>query len=132
MIRNMSRRKKPLVLEPTVVIIEPDEATIRRYAVQMWKDDISKKTKNALAHKRAKGEFTGGQAPYGFSNENGVLVRNEAEQECIRVVMTLRSEGLSLRSIAAELTARDILPRKGTIWYCTSIKRILDVYPAIP
>ncbi|TXH56530.1 MAG: hypothetical protein E6Q97_06250 [Desulfurellales bacterium] len=123
----MSRKKKPLVLEPTVVIIEPDEATIRRRAEQMWKDLISNKTKSAMAKKRANGEFCGGNSPkYGYSFDNDKkLIPNEQEQNTIRIVCDLRKNGLSLNGIIAELLRIGVVSRNGKPFQPIQIRRIL-------
>jgi IS30 family transposase len=60
--------------------------------------------------------ITQGQIPFGYDCKNGKLVKNEEEQEIIRIIKQLRSNGLSLREIARELNKR-LVPRKNNgIW----------------
>lgn len=95
-------------------------------SVAQWEREATgERTRDAMAHKKAKGEFTGGQAPYGFSNENGVLVRNEAEQGVLAVVAELKAAGLSLRGIAAELNRAGIVSRSGKAFGVTQIARMV-------
>lgn len=95
-------------------------------SVAQWEREATgERTRDAMAHKKAKGEFTGGQAPYGFSNENGVLVRNEAEQGVLAVVAELKQAGLSLRGIAAELNRAGIVSRSGKAFGVTQIARMV-------
>ncbi len=90
------------------------------------KDQISERTKMAMAHKRSQNERVG-TIPYGFDlAEDGVaLIPNEAEQEIIRVIHELRSRGLSLRAIADQLTISNYPTKKGAKWKHTTVKTIL-------
>jgi len=54
---------------------------------------------------------TQGQIPFGYDYRNGRLVKNEEEQEVIKIIKQLRSSGFSLRGIARELNRR-LLPTK--------------------
>lgn len=95
-------------------------------SVAQWEREATgERTRDAMAHKKAKGEFTGGQAPYGFSNENGVLVQNEAEQGVLAVVAELKAAGLSLRGIVAELDRAGIVSRSGKAFGVTQIARMV-------
>lgn len=95
-------------------------------SVAQWEREATgERTRDALAHKASKGEFCGGQAPYGFSVENGLLVRNDAEQGVLSVVAELKASGLSLRAIAAELDRAGIRARTGKTFAATQIARMV-------
>jgi len=70
------------------------------------RDQVSERTRFALAHKRANGEKTGGDVPYGYRLEEGRLVKDAGEQKAIVLIRQLHGKGHSLRAIAAELEAR--------------------------
>ena len=70
------------------------------------RDQVSERTRVALAHKRANGEKTGGDVPYGYRLKAGRLVSHESEQEAIALIRELRSKGHSLRRIAEELESQ--------------------------
>jgi len=92
------------------------------------RDLVSERTTAALQHKRAKGERVG-KVPFGFDlADDGVnLIPNDTEQRCINDIETLRAKGYSLRSIAGELTRRNITTKEGnSTWTHTAVKRILD------
>ena len=92
------------------------------------RDLIAERTRNALQTKKAKGERTG-TVPFGFdlAADGIALVPNPAQQEALTLIAELRREGLSLRDIADELTARKITTSKGkTKWTHTTIARIVD------
>jgi site-specific DNA recombinase len=94
-------------------------------SVAQWEREATgERTRDALAHKKAKGEFCGGQAPYGFSNENGVLIRNEAEQSVIATIKDFVRAGMSKNGIAHELNRAGIAPRSGKVWHAQQIKRM--------
>lgn len=91
------------------------------------RDQISERTKFALAHKRAKSQRVG-EIPYGFdlAPDGETLLPNEAEQETIRIIHELRKRGKSLRAIAEALTNDQRTPKKGAPkWTHTTIARIV-------
>lgn len=90
------------------------------------KDQISERTKMALAHKKSKGERTG-TIPFGYDlGSNGLLVDNATEQRAIEVIRELRSRGYSYRSIAEEVEQRGILTKNGKAkWTHSAVKSIL-------
>ncbi len=69
-------------------------------------------TRAALAAKRSRGEATS-HAPYGYRSEDGVLVKDDAEQAVIACVRELREEGLTLRAITLQLKAKGVVSRRG-------------------
>jgi len=61
--------------------------------------------KNIKKVQRDKGRFLGGSRPFGYMiHSNGRLIENPMEQKVLKRIMQLREQGLSLRSIAAEVT----------------------------
>ena len=96
-------------------------------SVAQWEREATgERTRDAMAHKASKGEFCGGSAPYGYAVDNdGKLVRNEAEQEVLLVVADLKACGLSLRGIAAELDRAGIASRNGKAFAATQIARMV-------
>lgn len=95
-------------------------------SVAEWeREATAERTRDALAHKKAKGEFCGGSAPYGFSVENGALVPNAAEQDVLRIVREMKDAGLSMTAIANELARAGLIPRSGKVWHAQQIKRML-------
>ncbi len=95
-------------------------------SVAQWeREAIGERTRDALQYKASLGEFCGGQAPYGYSVENGLLVPNEAEQGVLRIVRELKDTGLSLNAIAKDLAHTGFAPRSGKVWHAQQIKRML-------
>ena len=72
-------------------------------------------TRKALQHKKARGEYTGGKAPYGYqlSDDGVTLVEHEAEQLVIAAAVQYRAAGLSLRATSAQLADLGMFNRKG-------------------
>ena len=92
---------------------------------QMESDQTSERTRMALAHKRSKGEYTGGEVPYGFTKRHdGTLMQDPGEQSAITTMKRLQSEKWSLREIAAHING-DLPPRSGGKWSASSIAKIL-------
>lgn len=78
----------------------------------------------AHAEMRSRGEFTGGEAPYGYRVEAGALVAVEAEQAVICEARALRAAGLSLRAVAAKLDRRGMRTRAGKVFAASQIARM--------
>lgn len=84
-------------------------------------------TSKAMKAKRAKGEYTGGRVPYGYSvGADGVtLVPNPAEIEVILCAQELRRDGYSLRGISSELADKGMTTRNGKPFSFRSISDLL-------
>lgn len=85
---------------------------------------IGARTKAALAAKKARGERVGG-VPYGYRDEGGVLVKDEAEQVAVTRARELHAEGQSLRAIGRTLVAEGYGPRNGKRWHVQVLSRLL-------
>jgi DNA invertase Pin-like site-specific DNA recombinase len=87
---------------------------------------IRARTRAALAAKRARGERVGA-VPHGFAlHADGMrLVAAKREQATIARARELRSIGLSLRAVAAELGAEGRVSRRGTPFLPSQIARML-------
>jgi site-specific DNA recombinase len=94
-------------------------------SVAQWeRETICERTKDALQAKKARGEKTGGNTPFGFNEVNGKLIRNEEEQSIISEIKTLKESGLSLRKIAGILNEKGIETKNGKAWTAVQIQRI--------
>jgi DNA invertase Pin-like site-specific DNA recombinase len=98
-------------------------------SVAQWEREATgERTRDALAHKKSKGERVG-KVPFGYDlAADGVsLVENEQEQRVIGEIRGLRLEGLTLRQIADELSRQGISTKEGNgSWGHQAIARILD------
>lgn len=77
------------------------------------RDQISERTRLALAHKRAQGEKTGGDVPYGYQIDGARLVEDANEQKALALIRELHGKGYSLRGIARELEAHGYRTKTG-------------------
>jgi DNA invertase Pin-like site-specific DNA recombinase len=102
--------------------------TVMAGAAEMERNLIRERTSAAMAHKKACGEYTGGNAPFGWSvGADGVhLEANPVEQAIIREARELSSAGLSLRKVGAALAERGMLPRSGGPWHAKTVRDLLD------
>lgn len=92
------------------------------------RDQISERTRNALAYKKANGEKTGGDTPYGFTvNDYGHLAPHPQEQEAIALIRDLRTKGHTFRAIAQELEAKGYTTKQGrTQWNPKTVRAITE------
>jgi len=97
-------------------------------SVAQWeRETVGERTAAAMAHKRALGEYTGGEAPYGYrvAEDGRRLEAHPGEQRVIRAARELREAGLSLRKIGAALEAERLLPRTAPRWHPETVKAAL-------
>ena len=87
---------------------------------------IRARTKAALAAKRARGEKTGGDIPYGYQlGKDGTKLTTEpSEQKIIKRIRTYRKKGLSFRKIAEKLNAVGVLTKRRKAWNMEQVRRL--------
>ena len=91
------------------------------------RDQISDRTRFALAHKKANGEKTGGTVPFGYKVRSGKLSRNAEEQKAVRLILDLSRKGKTLRGICRELEAAGITRKQGSrSWHPQVVSDILQ------
>lgn len=95
---------------------------------QLYRDEIAYKTKEALSHKRAKKEKTGGVVPFGYELVDGVrLVPRADELETVKLIHSLRDQGLTLRGIVEVLSTKGIPTKTGKArWSPKVVRGILN------
>lgn len=96
-------------------------------SVSQWeREAIGERTRDAMAHKRAKNEWNG-NAPYGsrVSEDRKHVELNEREQKVLRRIRHLRRCGSSLREIAVKLNRDGIRTRTGGVWRHEYVARVL-------
>lgn len=91
------------------------------------RDQISERTKTAMAHLRRQGRRVSRYLPYGYAlAPDGVsLVSAAHEQQVLSQIRALRLEGFSLRQIAGQLTQRQIPAKNGPRWTAKVIHSLL-------
>ncbi len=91
------------------------------------RDQISDRTRFALAHKKANGEKTGGTVPFGYKVRSGKLSRNAEEQKAVRLILDLSKKGETLRGICRKLEAAGVARKQGSrTWHPQVVSDILQ------
>lgn len=101
-------------------------------AVSQWeREAIGERTREALNHKRNRGERTG-NIPFGsrLAADGKHLEPDSAEQAALAEIRRLRNEGKAMRKIAANLNERAYRTRRGTPWRLESVARVLKTVAA--
>jgi site-specific DNA recombinase len=95
-------------------------------SVSQWeREAIGERTAAAMQYKAACGEFTGGEAPFGWSAVDGRLEPVEAEQTVIAEARRIRAAGVSLRTVARELDRAGMRSRTGRPFAAVQVRRML-------
>lgn len=96
-------------------------------SVSQWeRETIGERTKDALAHKKGKGERVG-TVPFGFrlAADGLHLEENPQEQAIVSRVQELKAAGYTLREIAAELNRQGFTTRRGSAWQHVYVLNVL-------
>ena len=81
--------------------------TIAAAFAEAERDRIRERIGQSKADQKARGRYLGGRVPFGYRcGESGELFPNEAEQEVIREIVSLRAQGKALRAIAQAVAAK--------------------------
>lgn len=101
-------------------------------AVSQWEREASgERTRDALSHKRNRGERVG-NIPFGsrLAGDGEHLEPDPVEQAALAEIRRLRNEGTSMRAIAANLNETAYRTRRGTPWRLESVARALKCVAA--
>jgi DNA invertase Pin-like site-specific DNA recombinase len=92
------------------------------------RDQISERTKAAMAHLRRTHRRISRVTPFGYDLDEGgdTLTPNPREQEAIALMRSMRASGKSLRQIAATLDEAGVATKSGRGWTAQTIRGILD------
>jgi DNA invertase Pin-like site-specific DNA recombinase len=85
-------------------------------SVAQWeREAIGERTREALAHKRNRGERLGGALPYGkrLAPDGIHLEDDPTEQRVIATIRRYRQRGLTIRAIVDRLKKRGVTSRNG-------------------
>jgi len=96
--------------------------------VAQWeRETIGERTAGAMAHMRKQKAFCGGKrAPYGFRNQDGVIVPDAVEQAVLADIHHARAQGTSLRGIVESLNERGIVSPGGGRWHLSGLVSVLN------
>lgn len=89
------------------------------------RDIISERTSMAMAHKRGRGEYTGGEAPYGWRVKDGMVVEDPDEQRVVRLIRELALVPTRTAAGIARQLNSSFMPCRGSVWHAKSVRRIL-------
>jgi site-specific DNA recombinase len=97
-------------------------------AVSQWeREAIGERTRDALRHKRGRGERVGNiEFGYRLAADRLHLERDPSEQRALDAILRLRRRGASFRRIAAELNLTGHRTRRGSPWRLESIVRVVQ------
>lgn len=96
---------------------------------QMERDNITKRTSGGRKVKAARGGYSGGRPPYGYTPLNGKLVIVPEEAEVVRYVITAKENGATFQSICDHLNAEGKTNRSGSKFSISTIQVLVDNAP---
>jgi DNA invertase Pin-like site-specific DNA recombinase len=106
------------------------EFGVRAVVAQHEREQISQRTKAALAAAKQRGTKLGSPNPRAGGLAAGAVRRAKTKAiagKALPVITALRDAGASLRAIADELNKLGIQTATGKSWYAQSVKNIMEV-----
>lgn len=98
--------------------------TVLAGAAEWERRRIGERTREALAHKKAKGEVYG-PVPFGYDRDGKMLVLNEGQQKTLVWMRWMREQGKSYEAIATEMIVRRVPSARGGRWRGNTVREIL-------
>jgi len=90
------------------------------------RDQISERTRMALAHRRSQGKKLGGIVPYGYTADGeGMLTKDVDEQRVIQRIVKRREAGWTLDRITRYLNGKNIPSKTGKQWYSQTVLNVI-------
>ncbi len=98
-------------------------------AVSQWeREAIGERTRDALSHKRGKGERVGNiEFGYSLGADCLHLEADPAEQAALALIRQLRAGGRSFRAIAVALNQSGHRTRRSSLWRLESVVRAMKL-----
>lgn len=106
--------------DPTRVLVRQMLGAIAQYEAALIRGRLA----GGREAKRSRGGWIGGNVPYGYRTEDGELVPDSQEIAGKQLACRLRSEGNSLRAIAAAMTDAGYHPKRAKKWTAETIRSI--------
>jgi len=88
------------------------------------REQLGERTRQAMQHLRSQGRVVGA-IPHGYQRDGERIVPQEQEQRILQLAAELRGQGMTLRAIADELTARGAFNRAGRRFHPESVRAML-------
>jgi DNA invertase Pin-like site-specific DNA recombinase len=96
---------------------------------EMERENITKRTSSGRKVKAAKGGYSGGRPPYGYTPLNGKLVIVPEEAEVVKFVIKSKDSGMTYQTICDLLNHQGKTNRSGTKFSISTLQVIIDNKP---
>lgn len=96
---------------------------------EMERDNINKRTSGGRKIKAARGGYSGGRPPYGYTPQNGKLVIVPEEAEVVRFVIQSKEKGMTYQMICDSLNNAGKTNRSGTKFSISTLQVIIENKP---
>ena len=96
---------------------------------EMERDNINKRTSGGRKIKAARGGYSGGRPPYGYTPQKGKLVIVPEEAEVVRFVIQSKEKGMTYQMICDSLNNAGKTNHSGTKFSISTLQVIIENKP---
>ena len=94
---------------------------------KMERENINKRTSAGRAVKSAKGQYSGGRAPFGYKAENHQLVIVPNEADIVKTIFRMKDgEGMTYQAIVEFLNSQGKKNRSGNAFSISTVQTIYE------
>ncbi len=115
--------------EPELDSSDPMRKAFRQFmgiVSELEKSFITMRLSAGRLNKAEKGGYAGGGVAYGYKAHEKQLSLDIEKSETIKLIFSLRSSGMSIRSISIYLNKNGITTARNRKWYAGTVKYILE------
>lgn len=96
------------------------------FVAEMERENIKLRTMAGKNIKAQQGGFCGGQIPYGYTTNHGVLQKSDVESPIVKMIFEMRGRGMTLQAICDYLNDSGSQSKSGKAWKTPSVYSILN------
>lgn len=95
------------------------------FVAEMERENIKLRTMAGKNIKAQQGGFCGGQIPYGYTTQHGVLQKSDIESPIVKMIFEMRGRNMTLQAICDYLNDSGVKTKTGKAWKTHSVYSIL-------
>lgn len=120
------------VIDSTAPFFDDETPTVRLMTnvsgavAQFAKEELLQRMYKGKQEKVRRGQYAGGQPPYGYKVVNKELIPDESTFAIVELIRKYYNDGMSYSKIAATLNVMDICTKRGGKFYAKTVSNVIN------